>query len=57
LFFFNRLSSKCGKYALRRLCHTLGAQAQAVICAPPDDSLGKCDNVFIKEIGDSQVFV
>uniref|UniRef100_A0A915MXV9 Uncharacterized protein n=1 Tax=Meloidogyne javanica TaxID=6303 RepID=A0A915MXV9_MELJA len=49
-----RLTSEVG---LRRLCHTLGAQAQAVICAPPDDSLGKCDNVFIKEIGDSQTVI
>nr|CAD2134759.1 unnamed protein product [Meloidogyne enterolobii] len=49
-----RLTSK---FDLRRLCLTLGAQAQAVICAPPEDSLGKCDNVFIKEIGDTQTVI
>lgn len=35
---------------------SLGAQAQARICAPPAQALGQCDNVYLKEIGDTQVF-
>ncbi|CAK5117299.1 unnamed protein product [Meloidogyne enterolobii] len=49
-----RLTSE---FDLRRLCSTLGAQAQAVICAPPEDSLGKCNNVSVKEIGDTQTVI
>ncbi|CAJ0928665.1 unnamed protein product, partial [Mesorhabditis belari] len=49
-----RLTSK---FDMRRLSKTLGAQAQARICAPPVDLLGQCDEVFVKEIGDEYVTV
>lgn len=49
-----RLTSK---FDLRRLCLTLGAQAQARISTPTANAIGHCDNVFIKEIGDTQVVV
>ncbi|KAJ1367654.1 T-complex protein 1 subunit theta [Parelaphostrongylus tenuis] len=49
-----RLTSK---FDLRRLCRTVGAQAQARICAPPVNLLGKCDSVYVKEIGDENVVV
>jgi T-complex protein 1 subunit theta len=49
-----RLTSK---FDLRRLCLTLGAQAQAIICTPPQESIGTCDDVFIKEIGDTQTVI
>ncbi|CAI4222166.1 unnamed protein product [Auanema sp. JU1783] len=49
-----RLTSK---FDLRRLCRTLGAQAQARICAPAVNLLGQCDSVAVKEIGDENVCV
>uniref|UniRef100_A0A183C7C6 T-complex protein 1 subunit theta n=1 Tax=Globodera pallida TaxID=36090 RepID=A0A183C7C6_GLOPA len=49
-----RLTSK---FDLRRLCRTLGAQAQARICAPSVEAIGQCDEVFLKEIGDTQVAI
>ncbi|KAL3077341.1 hypothetical protein niasHS_013330 [Heterodera schachtii] len=49
-----RLTSK---FDLRRLCRTLGAQAQARICAPSEEAIGHCDEVFLKEIGDTQVVI
>ncbi|KAK6062076.1 T-complex protein 1, theta subunit [Cooperia oncophora] len=49
-----RLTSK---FDLRRLCRTVGAQAQARICAPAVNLLGTCDSVHIKEIGDENVVV
>ncbi|KJH45781.1 putative T-complex protein 1, theta subunit [Dictyocaulus viviparus] len=49
-----RLTSK---FDLRRLCRTIGAQAQARICAPAVNLLGKCDLVYVKEIGDENVIV
>ncbi|KAE9420149.1 hypothetical protein Angca_008924, partial [Angiostrongylus cantonensis] len=45
------------KFDLRRLCRTVGAQAQARICAPAVNLLGKCDAVYVKEIGDENVVV
>ncbi|CAD6195645.1 unnamed protein product [Caenorhabditis auriculariae] len=49
-----RLTSK---FDLRRLCRTIGAQAQARICAPPVNLLGHCDLVAVKEIGDENVVI
>ncbi|VDP41557.1 unnamed protein product [Heligmosomoides polygyrus] len=49
-----RLTSK---FDLRRLSRTVGAQAQARICAPPVNLLGTCDSVTVKEIGDENVVV
>ncbi|EPB69446.1 T-complex protein 1, theta subunit [Ancylostoma ceylanicum] len=49
-----RLTSK---FDLRRLCRTVGAQAQARICAPAVNLLGTCDSVCVKEIGDENVVV
>lgn len=49
-----RLTSK---FDLRRLCRTIGAQAQARICAPPVNLLGECKKVFVEEIGDTEVVV
>lgn len=49
-----RLTSK---FDLRRLCRTVGAQAQARICAPAPDLLGICESVFVEEIGDAEVVV
>ena len=49
-----RLTSK---FDLRRLCRTLGAQAQARICSPNVELLGQCDEVYLKEIGDTEVVV
>ncbi|KAK6031201.1 putative T-complex protein 1, theta subunit, partial [Ostertagia ostertagi] len=49
-----RLTSK---FDLRRLCRTVGAQAQARICAPAVNLLGTCDSVHVKEIGDENVVV
>jgi len=49
-----RLTSK---FDLRRLCRTIGAQAQARICAPTVDLLGHCDKVRVEEIGDTEVVV
>ncbi|KHJ83174.1 TCP-1/Cpn60 chaperonin family protein, partial [Oesophagostomum dentatum] len=49
-----RLTSK---FDLRRLCRTVGAQAQARICAPAVNLLGTCDTVTVKEIGDENVVV
>lgn len=45
------------KFDLRRLCLTTGAQAQAQICAPPMEALGQCDEVYEKEIGDTQLVI
>ncbi|VDL84119.1 unnamed protein product [Nippostrongylus brasiliensis] len=49
-----RLTSK---FDLRRLCRTVGAQAQARICAPAVNLLGTCDSVHVKEIGEENVVV
>ncbi|GMT22077.1 hypothetical protein PFISCL1PPCAC_13374, partial [Pristionchus fissidentatus] len=49
-----RLTSK---FDLRRLCRTVGAQAQARICAPAVNLLGQCESVEVREIGDEQVTV
>ncbi|KAI1725072.1 TCP-1/cpn60 chaperonin family domain-containing protein [Ditylenchus destructor] len=49
-----RLTSK---FDLRRLCRTVGAQAQSRICAPTVDLLGQCDEVYLEEIGETDVVV
>jgi len=49
-----RLTSK---FDLRRLCIVTGAQAQSRICAPAAEAIGQCDEVYVKEIGDTQVVV
>uniref|UniRef100_A0A915DCL3 T-complex protein 1 subunit theta n=1 Tax=Ditylenchus dipsaci TaxID=166011 RepID=A0A915DCL3_9BILA len=49
-----RLTSK---FDLRRLCLSIGAQAQARICAPSVEFLGKCDEVYLQEIGETQVVI
>ncbi|KAH7729509.1 hypothetical protein AAVH_02984 [Aphelenchoides avenae] len=49
-----RLTSK---FDLRRLCRTIGAQAQARICCPPVEAFGACDQVYIEEIGDTDVVI
>uniref|UniRef100_A0A1I7X750 T-complex protein 1 subunit theta n=1 Tax=Heterorhabditis bacteriophora TaxID=37862 RepID=A0A1I7X750_HETBA len=45
------------KFDLRRLCRTVGAQAQARICAPAVNLLGTCDSIYVKEIGEESVVV
>jgi len=45
------------KFDLRRLCRSLGAQAQARICVPSAQGLGQCDKVHVEEIGDTQVVI
>ncbi|CAD5220112.1 unnamed protein product [Bursaphelenchus okinawaensis] len=49
-----RLTSK---FDMRRLCRTIGAQAQARINAPTVDLLGDCTEVYIQEIGGDNVVV
>ncbi|XP_056296376.1 T-complex protein 1 subunit theta isoform X2 [Pseudoliparis swirei] len=49
-----RLNSK---WDLRRLCKTLGAIALPRMTAPTPDEMGHCDNVYIEEVGDTQVVV
>jgi len=49
-----RLTSK---FDMRRLCRTIGAQAQARINAPSVDLLGQCNEVYINEIGGDNVVV
>ncbi|CAD5226986.1 unnamed protein product [Bursaphelenchus xylophilus] len=45
------------KFDMRRLCRTIGAQAQARINAPTVDLLGQCSEVHIQEIGGDNVVV
>jgi len=49
-----RLTSK---FDMRRLCRTVGGQAQTRITAPKGDHLGYCDDVSTQEIGDTEVVV
>uniref|UniRef100_A0A8C7X0E3 T-complex protein 1 subunit theta n=1 Tax=Oryzias sinensis TaxID=183150 RepID=A0A8C7X0E3_9TELE len=49
-----RLNSK---WDLRRLCKTVGAVALPRITAPTPDEMGHCDNVYVAEVGDTQVVV
>ncbi|GMT33251.1 hypothetical protein PFISCL1PPCAC_24547 [Pristionchus fissidentatus] len=59
LHFLNKYNTMAvrltSKFDLRRLCRTVGAQAQARICAPAVNLLGQC--VEVREIGDEQVTV
>ncbi|KAI6181345.1 CCT-theta [Aphelenchoides besseyi] len=45
------------KFDMRRLCRTIGAQAQARVIAPSVDALGQCNEVYTKEIGGDHVVV
>ncbi|KAI6207159.1 hypothetical protein M3Y94_00998400 [Aphelenchoides besseyi] len=45
------------KFDMRRLCRTIGAQAQARVIAPAVDALGQCNEVYTKEIGGDHVVV
>ncbi|XP_064158025.1 T-complex protein 1 subunit theta isoform X3 [Anguilla rostrata] len=49
-----RLNSK---WDLRRLCKTLGAVALPRLTAPTPDEMGRCDNVYLSEVGETQVVV
>uniref|UniRef100_A0A3Q3FHQ9 T-complex protein 1 subunit theta n=1 Tax=Labrus bergylta TaxID=56723 RepID=A0A3Q3FHQ9_9LABR len=49
-----RLNSK---WDLRRLCKTVGAVALPRMTAPTPDEIGHCDNVYLSEVGDTQVVV
>uniref|UniRef100_A0A3Q2CGM2 T-complex protein 1 subunit theta n=1 Tax=Cyprinodon variegatus TaxID=28743 RepID=A0A3Q2CGM2_CYPVA len=49
-----RLNSK---WDLRRLCKTVGAVALPKMTAPTPDEMGHCDNVYLTEVGDTQVVV
>ncbi|GMS82463.1 hypothetical protein PENTCL1PPCAC_4638, partial [Pristionchus entomophagus] len=61
LHFLNKYNIRAvrltSKFELRRLCRTVGAQAQARICAPAVNLLGQCQGVEVKEIGDEEVTV
>uniref|UniRef100_A0A146Y3K7 T-complex protein 1 subunit theta n=1 Tax=Fundulus heteroclitus TaxID=8078 RepID=A0A146Y3K7_FUNHE len=45
------------KWDLRRLCKTVGAVALPKMMAPTPDEMGHCDNVYLTEVGDTQVVV
>uniref|UniRef100_A0AAX7TEL3 T-complex protein 1 subunit theta n=1 Tax=Astatotilapia calliptera TaxID=8154 RepID=A0AAX7TEL3_ASTCA len=47
-----RLNSK---WDLRRLCKTVGAVALPKMMAPTPDEMGHCDDVYLTEVGDTQV--
>uniref|UniRef100_A0A8C9YT57 T-complex protein 1 subunit theta n=1 Tax=Sander lucioperca TaxID=283035 RepID=A0A8C9YT57_SANLU len=49
-----RLNSK---WDLRRLCKTVGAVALPRMTPPTPDEMGHCDNVYLTEVGDTQVVV
>merc|ERR1712131_182278 len=49
-----RLNSK---WDLRRLCKTVGAVALPRMTAPTPEEMGHCDNVYLSEVGDTQVVV
>uniref|UniRef100_A0A671WRV4 T-complex protein 1 subunit theta n=1 Tax=Sparus aurata TaxID=8175 RepID=A0A671WRV4_SPAAU len=49
-----RLNSK---WDLRRLCKTVGAVALPRMTAPTPEEMGHCDNVYLTEVGDTQVVV
>uniref|UniRef100_A0A672HMH0 T-complex protein 1 subunit theta n=1 Tax=Salarias fasciatus TaxID=181472 RepID=A0A672HMH0_SALFA len=49
-----RLNSK---FDLRRLCKTVGAVALPRMTAPTPEEMGHCDNVYLTEVGDTQVVV
>jgi len=45
------------KFDVRRLCSTVGAQAQTKILVPPPGAEGRCDEVYVDEVGDTEVVV
>uniref|UniRef100_A0A8C9Q1M4 T-complex protein 1 subunit theta n=1 Tax=Spermophilus dauricus TaxID=99837 RepID=A0A8C9Q1M4_SPEDA len=49
-----RLNSK---WDLRRLCKTVGATALPRLTPPVLEEIGHCDNVYLSEVGDTQVVV
>ncbi|XP_073524433.1 T-complex protein 1 subunit theta isoform X1 [Phyllobates terribilis] len=49
-----RLNSK---WDLRRLCKTVCATALPRLTAPTPEELGHCDNVYLSEVGDTQVVI
>ncbi|XP_018610553.1 T-complex protein 1 subunit theta isoform X1 [Scleropages formosus] len=49
-----RLNSK---WDLRRLCKTVGAVALPRLMAPTPEEMGRCDSVYLTEVGDTQVVV
>uniref|UniRef100_A0AAY4CPK7 T-complex protein 1 subunit theta n=1 Tax=Denticeps clupeoides TaxID=299321 RepID=A0AAY4CPK7_9TELE len=49
-----RLNSK---WDLRRLCKSVGATALPSLTAPTLEEMGRCDSVYLSEVGDTQVVV
>ncbi|KAB1283536.1 T-complex protein 1 subunit theta [Camelus dromedarius] len=49
-----RLNSK---WDLRRLCKTVGATALPRLTPPVLEEMGRCDSVYLSEVGDTQVVV
>ncbi|XP_076131267.1 T-complex protein 1 subunit theta isoform X2 [Alosa pseudoharengus] len=49
-----RLNSK---WDLRRLCKTVGAVALPRVTPPTPEEMGRCDSVYLSEVGDTQVVV
>ncbi|EHB03927.1 T-complex protein 1 subunit theta [Heterocephalus glaber] len=49
-----RLNSK---WDLRRLCKTVGATALPRLTPPVLEEMGHCDNIYLSEVGDTQVVV
>nr|XP_056714458.1 T-complex protein 1 subunit theta isoform X1 [Euleptes europaea] len=49
-----RLNSK---WDLRRLCKTVGASALPRLTPPNQEEMGHCDNVYLSEVGETQVVV
>ncbi|KAA0703968.1 T-complex protein 1 subunit theta [Triplophysa tibetana] len=49
-----RLNSK---WDLRRLCKTVGATALPRLTSPTPEEMGRCDSVYLSEVGDTQVVV
>jgi len=49
-----RLNSK---WDLRRLCKTVGGVALPRVTPPTPEEMGRCDSVYLSEVGDTQVIV
>jgi len=49
-----RLNSK---FDVRRLCKTVGATALPKISVPTPEEIGHCDNVYLDEIGETEVVI
>ncbi|XP_019941652.1 T-complex protein 1 subunit theta isoform X1 [Paralichthys olivaceus] len=45
------------KWDLRRLCKTVGAVALPRMMAPTPEEMGHCDDVYLTEVGDTQVVI